>query len=37
VPDETTVCKFRHLPERNGLGEQTFKRVGEHLQARGSG
>ncbi|MEG4597056.1 IS5 family transposase [Microcoleus sp. F8_C2] len=35
VPDETTVCKFRHLLERNGLGEQIFKRVGEHLQARG--
>lgn len=35
VPDETTVCKFRHLLERNGLGEQIFKRVGEHLQTRG--
>lgn len=35
VPDETTVCKFRHLLERHDLGEQIFKRVGEHLQARG--
>jgi transposase, IS5 family len=35
VPDETTVCKFRHLLERHGLGRQIFERVGEHLQARG--
>lgn len=35
VPDETTVCKFRHLLERHGLGEQIFQRVGEHLRARG--
>ena len=35
VPDETTVCKFRHLLERHGLGKRIFERVGEHLQARG--
>ena len=35
VPDETTVCKFRHLLERNGLGAKIFERVGQHLQARG--
>jgi transposase, IS5 family len=35
VPDEATVRRFRHLLERNGLGEQIFKRVGKHLQARG--
>jgi IS5 family transposase len=35
VPDETTVCKFRHLLERHGLGKQIFERVGQHLQARG--
>ena len=29
------MCKFRHLLERHGLGEQIFKRVGEHLQAHG--
>jgi IS5 family transposase len=34
-PDETTVCKFRHLLERHGLGEELFRRVGEHLQAQG--
>lgn len=35
APDETTVCKFRHLLERHGLGEQIFKGVAEHLQAQG--
>ena len=27
-PDETTVCKFRHLLERNGLGTRLFQEVG---------
>jgi transposase, IS5 family len=35
APDETTVCNFRHLLERHGLGERIFEGVGEHLQARG--
>ncbi|MCW5610601.1 MAG: IS5 family transposase [Rubrivivax sp.] len=35
VPDETTVCKFRHLLERHGLGQKIFQRVGEHLRSRG--
>jgi transposase, IS5 family len=35
APDETTVCKFRHLLERHGLGEQIFKGVAEHLQTQG--
>lgn len=35
VPDETTVCKFRQLLERHGLGERIFAVVGQHLQARG--
>jgi len=35
VPDETTVCKFRHLLERHGLGEQIFGLVGQLLQSRG--
>jgi transposase, IS5 family len=35
VPDETTVCKFRHLLERHGLGQAIFSRVGELLQAQG--
>src|SRR5437667_6581821 len=36
VPDETTVCKFRHLLERHQLGGgRIFERVQEHLQERG--
>jgi IS5 family transposase len=35
VPDETTVCKFRHLLERNDLGKRLFEEVGRHLQAQG--
>jgi len=35
VPDETTVCKFRHLPERHELGRRLFEEGGRHLQARG--
>ena len=35
VPDETTICKFRHLLERHELGRQLFERVGTHLQAKG--
>ena len=35
APDETTVCKFRHLLERHELGQLIFQRVGEHLQAQG--
>ena len=35
VPDETTMCKFRHLLERHDLGRQVFEQVHVHLQARG--
>lgn len=35
VPDETTVCKFRHLLERHELGRRLFEEVGRHLQAHG--
>ena len=35
VPDETTVCKFRHLLEEQGLGPPLFEEVNRHLQARG--
>ena len=34
-PDETTVCKFRHLLERNGLGARIFHEMGRYLQSRG--
>ena len=35
VPDETTVCKFRHLLERHDLGQHIFKVIGRHLQGCG--
>jgi IS5 family transposase len=35
VPDETTICKFRHLLESNGLGEKIFEEVNLHLEERG--
>src|SRR5918995_586916 len=35
APDETTVCKFRHLLERNSLGTRLFQEVGRYLQSRG--
>src|SRR5881227_1408676 len=37
VPDETTVCRFRHLLERHDLGRALFEQVHAHLQARGLG
>lgn len=27
VPDETTICKFRHLMDRHNPGDQLFHRV----------
>lgn len=27
VPDETTLCKFRHLPEVNGLNKLFFDAI----------
>src|SRR5437660_1125572 len=35
VPDETTVCKFRHLLEEHQLGEQILGQVNLHLEAQG--
>jgi IS5 family transposase len=35
VPDETTVCKFRHLLEHHGLGAKIFARVNGYLESRG--
>ena len=38
VPDETTVCKFRHLLEQHELGERMFERVERAFaRARGCG
>ena len=34
-PDETTVCKFRHLLEEHRLGPVVFEIVAHHLRAHG--
>jgi IS5 family transposase len=35
VPDETTICKFRHLLEKHDLGKRIFEEIGGHLQQCG--
>lgn len=35
APDETTVCKFRHLLEKHGLAKKLFEAVGQHLEQHG--
>lgn len=35
APDETTVCKFRHLLERHGLGKRIFAQVNGYLERHG--
>jgi transposase, IS5 family len=35
VPDETTVCRFRHLLEAHDLGQRLFDVVQQHLAAKG--
>ena len=35
VPDETTICKFRHILEEHNLGSRLFKLVGEFLAENG--
>jgi IS5 family transposase len=35
VPDETTVCRFRHLLEAHDLGRRLFNEVQRHLAANG--
>jgi IS5 family transposase len=35
VPDETTVCKFRHLLERHKLGKTLLMAVNDHLHRSG--
>ena len=34
-PDETTVCRFRHLLETRNLGRRLFDEVQRHLAAKG--
>jgi IS5 family transposase len=35
APDETTVCKFRHLLEKNKLGKKLLTTVNEYLRRHG--
>lgn len=35
APDETTLCKFRHLLEQQRLGKELLARVNKHLQRQG--
>jgi IS5 family transposase len=35
VPDETTMCRFRHLLERHDLGRRLFEAVQRHLAEKG--
>ena len=35
APDETTVCKFRQLLERNKLGKTLLKAVNQYLRENG--
>jgi len=35
VPDETTICKFRHLIERHDLGDALFRLVNVYLEKNG--
>jgi len=34
-PDETTVCRFRHLLGEHDLGRRLFDEVQRHLAAKG--
>lgn len=35
VPDETTICNFRHLMEQNNLGDELFRLVNVYLAENG--
>jgi IS5 family transposase len=35
VPDETTICRFRHLLEAHDLGRGLFEQVHRHLESQG--
>lgn len=35
IPDETTICKFRHFLETHKLNEKLFDQVNGHLQEQG--
>ena len=35
APDETTICKFRHLIETNGPSKMMLTAVNDHLKSKG--
>lgn len=35
APDETTICKFRHLLEKHDFGKKMFEDINRHLKANG--
>jgi IS5 family transposase len=35
APDETTICRFRHLLEKHDLGEEMLDTVNRHLDSKG--
>jgi IS5 family transposase len=35
APDETTICKFRHLLEAHNLGDRLFELINAYLQENG--
>jgi IS5 family transposase len=35
VPDETTICKFRHILERHNLGTELFRLINGYLAENG--
>ena len=35
APDATTLLKFRHMLEKNGIGEKIFADVNKHLDEAG--
>jgi IS5 family transposase len=35
APDETTICRFRHLLEKHRLGEEMLETVNRHLASKG--
>lgn len=35
VPDETTICNFRHLMEKNNLGDELFCLANVYLVENG--
>jgi len=35
IPDESSICRFRHLLEEHGLSQQLLEQVNAHLAAHG--